>query len=439
MSEENVEQTEKMRLAKYLASAGIASRRQCEVLIADGHVTVNGEAVTTPAFDVDPSQDEVRYDGKLVSEMVPDKVYLMLNKPAGYTCSAADEHAKSLVYELVPEKFGRVFTIGRLDRDSEGLLILTNDGDYAQEVGHPSRKVCKRYYVECDGQFTTAIRRSLMEGMYDNDEFLHALNVEEVSVQRGFCKLIFTLGEGRKREVRRLCKDVGLEVRLLRRISIGKLELDPKLPVGCWRRLTEEELKLAAESPELPETTTVAHPEDTRPYWQKNDVHHVRRERAPKDDARRGGAKPRAPRKEHFGAPAKPKEWWERDTDAAGERYAYGEQDERPRRDYGDREGGYRPRRDYGDRDERPKQNYGDREGGYRPRRDYGDREGGYRPRRDYGDRDERPRRDYGDRDERPRRDDGDRGPSSRGGEGNGRPGNGMRFTRGHKYPRDWR
>ena len=259
--------TEKgVRLAKYLATAGIGSRRSCEEYIQEGRVTVNGEAVTKVGTCVS-SEDEVRFEGKLISVDNRPKVYLMLNKPVGYTCSAKDVHASNLVLQLIPERFGRLFTVGRLDRDSEGLLLLTNDGDFAQRLTHPSHEIYKRYYVECAGRFTTAIRRQLLEGMYDNGEFLQALEVEQVSVQYGSCKLIFTLGEGRKREVRRLCKDVGLRVLLLRRISIGKLELDSKLTVGSWRIMSLEDCELALKPVEVPKRARSTEP--PKPYWMK--------------------------------------------------------------------------------------------------------------------------------------------------------------------------
>ncbi len=254
------------RLAKFLASAGIASRRNCEELIQEGRVTVNGEPVVSPAYNVDPEKDHVCFEGRPVESYPQGKVYILLNKPVGYTCSAKDDHAEKLVFELIPQRFGRLFTVGRLDRDSEGMLILTNDGEYAQRVMHPSRQIVKRYYVECDGQFTTSLRRRMIEGFYDNDEFLRALNVEEVNVSRGHCTLVFTLGEGRKREVRRLCKDVGLQVTLLRRIAIGALEMDGKLAAGSWRMLSEEEQQKVFEKVRLPEQAAAV---DPKPYWQK--------------------------------------------------------------------------------------------------------------------------------------------------------------------------
>ncbi|MDD3954658.1 MAG: pseudouridine synthase [Lentisphaeria bacterium] len=229
-----------MRLAKYLAAAGIASRRRCEELIREGRVLVNGSVVLTPAVNIDASADEITCEGRVVK--IEKKAYVLLHKPAGYTCSASDPHASKLVFELIPKRFGRLFTVGRLDRDSEGLLILTNDGDLAQELTHPSRQVPKRYLVSCEGSFTTATRRQLLDGVYDGGEFLQPLNVEQRGHYRGHAELEMTLTEGKKREVRRLCKAVGLTVGSLQRISFGSVELGTLAP-GTWRQLGEDEVE----------------------------------------------------------------------------------------------------------------------------------------------------------------------------------------------------
>ena len=328
---EEAETEEKgMRLAKFLAKAGIGSRRSCEEYIREGRVTVNGEAVTAVGTCVTPGEDTVCFEGKPVAFADGEFVYLMLNKPVGYTCSAKDSHAENLVYQLIPERFGRVFTVGRLDRDSEGLLLLTNDGDFAQRLTHPSHEIYKRYYVECEGRFTTAIRRQLLDGMYDNGEFLHALNVEQVSVRYGACSLIFTLGEGRKREVRRLCKDVGLRVKLLRRVSIGQLELDAKLTVGSWRIMSPHDCELALKPIEIPERPRSAEP--PRPYWVK-DKPEPRPTRGPRgarhdDDAPRGpasrgehGNRRRARRAAVPAAPQPQRPWYEEEDSSEGEEF----------------------------------------------------------------------------------------------------------------------
>jgi len=229
-----------MRLAKYLASAGIASRRRCEELIREGRVLVNGEPVLTPAMNIDSAVDVVTCEGKEVK--IEERTYLLLHKPAGYTCSASDPHAKKLVFELIPKRFGRLFTVGRLDRDSEGLLILTNDGDLAQDLTHPSRQVPKQYLVSCEGNFTTAKRRQMLDGVYDGGEFLRPSAVEQRGHFRGHAELLITLTEGKKREVRRLCRAVDLMVTALRRISFGSVELG-NLTLGSWRQLGNVEVE----------------------------------------------------------------------------------------------------------------------------------------------------------------------------------------------------
>lgn len=229
-----------VRLAKFLAAAGIASRRRCEELIAQGRVCVNGQAVLTPAMNIDPEKDSVTFEGRKVGE--EEKVYLLLHKPAGYTCSARDVHARKLVFDIVPDRFGRLFSVGRLDRDSEGLLLLTNDGDLAQALTHPSRQVPKQYRVSCEGTFTTEIRRRMLNGVFDDGEFLQPQAIKQCGHFRGHAELLLTLCEGKKREVRRICKAVGLQVSKLQRVAFGTVELGD-LPTGSWRHLSSEEVE----------------------------------------------------------------------------------------------------------------------------------------------------------------------------------------------------
>ncbi len=440
------------RLAKFLASAGIASRRNCEELIQEGRVTVNGEPVVSPAYNVDPEKDHVCFEGRPVESYPQGKVYILLNKPVGYTCSAKDDHAEKLVFELIPQRFGRLFTVGRLDRDSEGMLILTNDGEYAQRVMHPSRQIVKRYYVECDGQFTTSLRRRMIEGFYDNDEFLRALNVEEVNVSRGHCTLIFTLGEGRKREVRRLCKDVGLQVTLLRRIAIGALEMDDKLSAGSWRMLSEAEQQKVFEKVRLPEQAAAV---DPKPYWQKEkkpfDREHRpyaaspfpeyrKREEDSTDsrDRKPFGRKPFDRDRKPFDRDRKPFDRDRKPFEAEERRPWYAEDGEsqQPREERSfDRKPFDRERKPF-DRDRKPFDR--DRKPFDRDRKPYGDRD-----RKPYGDRDRKPfdrdRKPYGDRDRKPFGRDGER--SERGGHGGfGRGAQGFRGgAHGSRPPRSWR
>jgi len=228
-----------MRLAKVLANAGIASRRRCEELIAEGRVTVNGKPVLTPACVVDPDRDAVRFEGRPVQ--MQKKVCLALHKPAGYTCSAQDDHAERLVYELIPERFGRIYSVGRLDRDSEGLLILTNDGDLAHRLTHPSHEVTKRYIAECTGAFHPDMIKLFLDGCVDEGEFLQARAVSVKQQTSTQVTLVIVLTEGKKREVRRLCRQAGLDVVRLIRTGFATLELGT-LPPGQWRELSAVEM-----------------------------------------------------------------------------------------------------------------------------------------------------------------------------------------------------
>lgn len=239
-----------IRLARYLAAGGVASRRACEDLIRAGVVSVNGTAVLTPAVNVIPGRDQVCCRGQPVRSQT--LVCLVLNKPVGYTCSARDEHARHLVYELIPARFGRLFTVGRLDRDSEGLIVLTNDGDLAQLLAHPSRGVRKVYRVDVRGRLDEDCLARLRTGVLDDDgDFLRPAAAEVLGHGAAGGTLRLVLQEGRKREIRRLCAAVGLRVQRLQRVAFGPLRLGT-LGVGAWRELAEAEvtaLRRAARTP----------------------------------------------------------------------------------------------------------------------------------------------------------------------------------------------
>jgi 23S rRNA pseudouridine2605 synthase len=229
-----------MRIAKYLAAAGLGSRRACEQLVLAGEVAVNGETLDSPARNVIPGEDEVRVRGRKV---VPEShTYVALNKPVAYTCSQRDDYAEHLVYELIPDSLGRLFTIGRLDRDSEGLILLTNDGDFAQALSHPSRGVEKVYHVDCRGLLAEETRQRLLAGVHDQGELLRPLDVRVLTQRGRNCRVEFRLGEGRKREVRRLCSFAHLGVVRLVRVSIGPLRLGD-LASGTWRELAAREVR----------------------------------------------------------------------------------------------------------------------------------------------------------------------------------------------------
>lgn len=239
------------RLQKILARAGVGSRRACEELIAAGRVTVDGE-VAELGRRIDPVTARVALDGvPVVTD--PRRVYYLLNKPAGVVTTARDPQGRTTVCDLVPRD-PRVFPVGRLDAETEGLLVLTNDGALAQLLTHPSRGVEKEYLAEVEGVPGPAALRRLREGV-DLEDGRTARAIARV-VQRGrdTAAIVLVLHEGRKRQVRRMCAAVGHPVRRLVRTRIGSAT-DPALPPGRWRPLTSPEVRAlyaTAMQPSLP-------------------------------------------------------------------------------------------------------------------------------------------------------------------------------------------
>lgn len=225
------------RLQKVLARIGYGSRRVCEEIIAAGRVTVNGE-VATLGCRIDESSDSVCVDGAPVG-VRPDVVYYLLNKPRGVVTTAEDTHGRQTVLDLLPES-PRVFPVGRLDMDTEGLLIVTNDGELAHLVTHPSKGVEKEYLaeVECglDGVSNSAIRR-LRDGVELDDGFTSPATVSQPDI--GVLRI--TIHEGRNRQIRRMCEAVGHPVIRLVRVRIGPIR-DQRTPPGKYRHLTPHEV-----------------------------------------------------------------------------------------------------------------------------------------------------------------------------------------------------
>jgi 23S rRNA pseudouridine2605 synthase len=233
-------------LSKYLAACGVASRRAAAEIVKSGHVTVNGTVCNDPGYRVSP-EDSIAVDGNPIA--VEKKVWLMLHKPAGYVCSSADPHAEKLAIELVhPLTQVRVFSVGRLDRDSEGLILFTNEGELANQLLHPSHGVRKTYEVSCRGTVTDDRLSELTDGIVDEGERLTAQSVERLSAAPGCTALRITVSEGKKREVRRMCTYLGLRVERLVRTIFGPLTLD-RLPSGEARQLTAEELAALRRAP----------------------------------------------------------------------------------------------------------------------------------------------------------------------------------------------
>ena len=232
-----IEKTEfPMRLQRFMSLSGVASRRDCEAIIAEGRVTVNGRTTTEPGTKVSES-DLIAVDGKEVT-MASKRCYIMLNKPVGYTCTASDPHAEHIVFELVKTPGVRLFTAGRLDRDSEGLLILSNDGDYVARLTHPRYEILKTYVVRTDRPIPADKLDELRGGIIDDGDKLKPREIVRISSE----VLVFVLNEGKKREIRRMVAHAGCRIESLVRIGFGTLELDTLEP-GKWRYLSAEEVK----------------------------------------------------------------------------------------------------------------------------------------------------------------------------------------------------
>ena len=233
------EPTDGVRLQKVLAQAGVASRRASEELIAAGRVEINGKVVTEQGMRVDPERDTIRVDG---SRIPPPRrhLYLVLNKPRGVVSTMDDPLGRPTLEQYVP-RHQRLFHVGRLDTDTEGLLFLTNDGDFANKLAHPSHEVPKTYLVEVEGLLDNKTLRRLEKGLTLEDGPIKPDKVKLVSRAESRSMVQITLHSGRNRIVRRMFDSVGHPVRRLSRISIGPVRLG-QLATGETRELTREEL-----------------------------------------------------------------------------------------------------------------------------------------------------------------------------------------------------
>lgn len=226
------------RLNKYLSQAGVASRRQADDLIAAGRVKVNGVLVTVPGSKVDEANDRVELDGKPVSP-VSGHIYVMLHKPRGYVSTVYDPHATRSALDLVRVK-QRLYPVGRLDKDSEGLLLLTDDGELTQKLTHPRYEHEKEYRVLVSGGPSESNLRRLRTGIELEDGPTAAARVEVEGAAEGSTWLRITIHEGRKRQLRRMCEAIGHPVHTLIRVRLDTLHLG-NLAAGKWRFLTEAE------------------------------------------------------------------------------------------------------------------------------------------------------------------------------------------------------
>lgn len=229
----------KIRLQKHLSACGIASRRKAEELIEAGKVRVNGR-IATLGDKVDPKRDKVTVRGKNVVA-VTQKVYIMLHKPRGYVTTMSDEFDRKNVADLVKDVGVKVFPVGRLDRDSEGLLIMTNDGELANTITHPSSHVNKTYRVTVGGAVDDDRIKRLCEGVVIDGKKTMPCDVFVIERREDRTVLNFIIQEGRNRQIRKMCDTVGLEVLRLKRIEIAGVKLGGLKP-GSWRELNEREL-----------------------------------------------------------------------------------------------------------------------------------------------------------------------------------------------------
>jgi len=231
---------ELMRLQKYMALCGVASRRAAEDMITAGKVCVNGKTVTELGTKIDAETDAVTVNGKAI--IPPQKnVYVMLNKPKGYVTTAKDNFNRKTVLDLIPEELGRVFPVGRLDYDSEGLLLLTNDGDLTYRLTHPSHEITKSYLVLVAGVPSEEALTALRLGVIIDGRKTMPAKAELKRTEAEKSVLRITISEGRNRQVRKMCASVGHEVLRLRRVAEGPLSLGD-LKSGAWRYLTEKEI-----------------------------------------------------------------------------------------------------------------------------------------------------------------------------------------------------
>jgi 23S rRNA pseudouridine2605 synthase len=230
----------KERIQKLLSQRGVASRRQAEQMVLQGRVTCNG-AVCAVGQSVDPEIDVIQVDG-IPLPSPQQHVYIMLHKPKGYVTTLSDEKGRKNAAQLVADCGQRVYPVGRLDMDSEGLLLFTNDGEFANKMMHPSHEIDKTYRVEVKG-YTPENYTSLKEPIFLDRRRILPPELQLLSCEDDIATMLITIHEGRNRQVRRMCARAGMQVKRLQRIKEGQLELGD-LPIGKWRYLTEQEREM---------------------------------------------------------------------------------------------------------------------------------------------------------------------------------------------------
>jgi 23S rRNA pseudouridine2605 synthase len=241
MSKNHKKETKLIRLQKYIADCGVTSRRKAEELILEGHVKVNGVRVTELGTKVEPQEDVVEVRGQIVDILSVDHMYVVVNKPRGYMTTVSDPEGRKTIMDLVKAISTRIFPVGRLDYLSEGLILMTNDGDMANKIMHPSFEIEKTYEVKVFGKVNEAILKKLRKGTEGHDGLLRPKSVRIIEQLPNKTWLEFRLNEGKNREIRRICEAAGITIDKLKRVAIGGLSIDGIKP-GDWSYINKPDL-----------------------------------------------------------------------------------------------------------------------------------------------------------------------------------------------------
>ena len=234
---------EEIRLQKFLASCGVASRRKCEELILEGKIEVNGNVVTELGRKINPQNDKVKYQGKLV-KMDEEKIYILLNKPIGYVTTAKEQFGRDMVLDLVKVN-KRIVPVGRLDMYTSGALILTNDGEFVNKLTHPSHEIDKTYNVTLKGIVTQQDIVNLQNGVELDDGYITKpakTKILKIDEDKKISRIQITIHEGKNRQIRKMCEAIGKKVLALHRCKIGNLDVK-NLKIGEWRYLSKKEIE----------------------------------------------------------------------------------------------------------------------------------------------------------------------------------------------------
>lgn len=229
-----------MRLNKFLSTAGVASRRKCDELIKDGKIYVNGKVQANLGTIIDEKKDVVEYLGERVN-LPSSFIYLKMNKPKGYACTASDEKGRKTIFDLLEDKSVRLFNVGRLDYDTEGLIFLTNDGEFANSVIHPKFQIEKEYIVTVEGAMKESEFAVLRKGAVVNGERMPSARVNPISFDGKVTKLSVIITEGQNHQVRRMFEAIGRDIKLLKRVRIGSVHLG-NLYRGKTKPMTADEI-----------------------------------------------------------------------------------------------------------------------------------------------------------------------------------------------------